>query len=160
MRTLMDDEELISQNFRLEGEEVIRRRTGAVVPDNGRHGSGGYTRVCVGTRPNLRRLYYHRIKYFLLHGSLPPVVDHRDRNTRNNSSRNLRAATQVLNGHNKDYPRQWKRGVNKRKNGRFVAQVWEEGKPKYLGSFASESEASLAVEQALKEIYGEHYSEA
>lgn len=44
----------------------------------------------------------HRVIFYILTGEWPPVVDHKDRNTLNNDISNLRSATWVDNGANRE----------------------------------------------------------
>lgn len=151
---------LLLASFRLDGEDIIRLATGKVVPTR----AAGYTDVKVpqpnGSRPSIK---YHRLKFLLLHGWLPALVDHEDGNPANGAGDNLRPATRSQNKINHKAvhaKRSLPRGVYPvRDTGRFQAQVKHVGRYRYLGMFPTASEASAVVEEFLKQTHGNFYVE-
>jgi hypothetical protein len=154
---------LILQAFGLVGGEiVIRATTGNVVepPDTDRllvAVWGGYKEG------------YHRVKFALAHGWLPPQVDHQDRDRRNNELDNPRAATPQQNIWNSGpLPRKdvsLGRGVTARfsesKGWRFRVQVTSaEGRTVNLGTVGTAKEASATAEAFYKSLHNEFYSDS
>lgn len=85
-------------------------------------------------------------------------VDHRDGNGLNNQRENLRAATRAQNSQN--VRKQAVKGASQfkglwRKNSRWAATIYWNGKSKYLGSYLTEIEAALAYNKAALEMHGE-----
>lgn len=99
----------------------------------------------------------HRLAWLLHHGEpVPGVIDHVDRNPRNNSMANLRAATWSQNranspGNNNALGH---KGVSKNYN-RFGARIWENGKRVELGRFSTAEEAAEAYRNAAIRLYGD-----
>lgn len=56
----------------------------------------GYWLVRIGARPG-KLLKAHRVVWFLHHGTLPDLIDHRDAITSNNVVKNLREANEIQN---------------------------------------------------------------
>lgn len=143
----------ITALFRLDGEDVVRIRTGRVVRAKP-HPELGYQFVRLARRGPHALELLHRVKFCLLHGWLPPEVDHRDLDRANNHSANLRAATHSQNAVNKP-PRKTRlglpRGVSIQASGRFMAK----SSRTYLGTYDTPEEAGLAAERFRKTTYGE-----
>lgn len=153
-------EEDLRRHFALRDGAVIRLTTGKPIRA-GRKGHG-YPMVGYAVRPGeYRRIYLHRLVFFLTHGFLPPEVDHRDRDHRNAEPSNLREASRQQNLRNRRYvSRKFPRGVQpiKRKGDpRYSAGIRVDGKSRYLGSFDTPQDASAAVEAELSLIHGEYY---
>ena len=87
------------------------------------------------------RFYEHRVIWEMHNGPIPDglVIDHIDRNPRNNSIENLRVVTQSQNHLNKECRGYW---VNR--CGRYVAEFMG----KYLGSFNNKEDARSAYLKA------------
>lgn len=141
--------------FRLEGEEIVRRSTNksvAFVP-----GQGGYGRVwlCTGKRGGTMILY-HRLKYALAHGWLPKLVDHKNRTKTDNRLQNLWPATKSENAMNSiSKPG---RGVTL-SHGKWQARVKVAGKYQHLGTYATYEEAVVVADAARLKAHGEFYSD-
>lgn len=105
------------------------------------------------------RYLCHRVIWKMMTGNDPiKVIDHEDRNGKNNLWTNLREATQSQNLWNaKNFVNNTSgfRGVNKHAKGRFRAQVSH----RYLGLFDTAEEAAEARRNAVKQIAGEFYRE-
>jgi hypothetical protein len=103
-------------------------------------------------------------KTFLMHRLIAEaprgcIVDHVDGNGLNNKKNNLRLCTYSDNASNKTPKKggssrylgvSW---VSKKKS--WVAQIFKNGKPFYLGGFKVEKDAALAYDRAAKEIHGD-----
>lgn len=156
----MNELELFQALFRMDGERVINRETGKEVgrPRRGMVPSG-YPQVSVLVDGKRRSFRLHRVKFGLLNGFLPPRVDHKNRNIRDNSGVNLRASNAAQNAWNRD-PFNSKRGlpvgVNHRR-GRFRAYSSHLGKLYHLGTFGSVEEAAAVVGRFNKSKRGEFH---
>lgn len=108
------------------------------------------------------QLKVHRVAWVLVHGRWPPnYLDHMDGNRKNNILSNLREATRSQNGQNQRRPSSRNRcgslGVhfshNPAAKNPWQASIGINGKRKYLGSFATESDASNAYLAAKVELH-------
>ena len=103
----------------------------------------------------------HRLVWLWHHGQVPAMIDHRDRNKLNNRIENLRAATKSQNEYNcgpKASNKLGARGVHYNARGSrrpFIAQIVAAGRNRYLGSFATLSEATAAYRAASLRHAGE-----
>lgn len=85
------------------------------------------------------------------------VLDHKDRNSLNNTECNLRLASRNQNGYNsnkKSNNTSGFKGVTWHK-GKWYSQVTHEGKKYYIGSFLDKLEAAKAYDIKVKELHGE-----
>jgi len=105
-----------------------------------------------------QRFYgYHRLVWMHFNGKIPKgmVVDHIDRNPRNNKIENLRLATYAQNSANR---RKSNKGKNFEQKGvgwngvKYISTITHEGKRLHLGSFETEWEAAAAYIAASKEL--------
>lgn len=109
----------------------------------------GYTYInfsCGGRRV---RMLKHRIVFLLHHGYLPDLVDHIDRNPRNDRIENLRESTKSDNAINtspRSNNRSGYKGVWEDKKGKFQASVYLKGKKVYLGTYDSIEDAVIRIE--------------
>lgn len=96
--------------------------------------------------------------YVILNISLSKFVDHINDDTLDYRKENLRECTKA------EYIRKKKitkantsgfKGVSKDNSGKWTANIWVNGKQKYLGRYYSKKEAALAYDQAAKEYFGE-----
>lgn len=127
---------------------VVRIRTGKPVISVRKT---GYARI------NVRGKSYkmHRFIWYFVHGTWPDQIDHINGNRSDNRLANLRnvsARENVLNL--KLYPnnRSGCSGVNWHASGRWIAQIRDQGRYVYLGSFKDLSEAIAARKDAEKEL--------
>ena len=104
-----------------------------------------------------RAVLMHR----LLLGLTDPTIktDHRDGDGLNNQRENIRACSDAENGRNRRKNvnnssgfkgARWHKGA-----GRWVAQIWFNGKQKYLGLYSTPQEAHAAYCAAAIELHGE-----
>lgn len=100
----------------------------------------------------------HRVVWKWLHGTEPETIDHIDGNPANNMADNLRAATAGDQARNQSTPktnRSGHVGVTVTKSGTWKAQIGGGGTTRYLGCFASKSEA-IAARKAAERDMGYH----
>jgi hypothetical protein len=96
-----------------------------------------------------KRLYVHRIIYFLCHGSWPDLIDHINGDKCDNSIGNLREANKSINARNLNKSHKDSEsgvlGVTRRKDtGRYSARFCD----KSLGCFDTPEEAKFAYDAA------------
>jgi len=100
-----------------------------------------------------------RVVFYMTHGYWPmPMADHINGNSLDDRPDNLRQCSPSMNTVNSkakkrkyDLPR----GVCETKQGRFMARICVNGKPKSLGTFDSVCQAKRVYEKKRKEIFGE-----
>lgn len=105
------------------------------------------------------RYLEHRLIAAMFGIDVSNEIDHKDGNGLNNKVENLRPATRSQNTRNitKRKNKIGNTGISKRKrNGKWVAYIRENGKHKYLGTFLHEAEAWLARLSAEEIVYGEY----
>ena len=88
--------------------------------------------------------FMHRIVWAVARGHAPAMIDHADRNPRNNTLQNLRAATPSLNVRNNTTTNTFGRGVRQQHSGRYQAQVTMNGGTVALGTFTTAVAAGAA----------------
>ena len=114
----------------------------------------GYIRIQIYKK----RYQAHRLAFLYMTGRWPDnQVDHRDMNPANNRWSNLREASTSQNSMNKkkmSCSSQPYKGI-RRQGRRFAAEIKVEGKRIYLGTFATEIEASECYQRAATEHFGE-----
>ena len=110
----------------------------------------GYTVIGVD-----RKLHYaHRLAWLYTHGSWPNgVIDHINGQRSDNRLANLRDVTQKDNVQNpSNRPKKNQHGATgvykDRKNGRWLAAIFRDGKKYFLGAFESMKEAGAAYNEA------------
>lgn len=122
-------------------------------------GADGYVRAEVVFEGRRMRLNAGRVALKLMTGEEPEMVDHRDRNTKNNRFANLRASNRYLNQANTAAKRgkALPKGVFS-EGRRFVTSVAVAGNRKRrLGSFATPEEAKAVYDAHQSARYGEHF---
>ena len=86
-------------------------------------------------------------------------VDHKNRNPLDNQKVNLRLATPQQNGANRRMQKNNTSGYKgvylRRRSGKFVAQIKQNGEHIYLGRFETAVRAAQAYDEKAKEIHGE-----
>jgi hypothetical protein len=102
---------------------------------------------------NLRKIFAHRLAWFIIYGYIPKCIEHKDRNTLNNAIDNLIESTRQNVGHNKTEPQinntSGFRGVYyHKKNRTWFSSVKVNKRSIYLGTFENAQLASDAYEQA------------
>lgn len=142
----------LENEFALEGGSIVSLRSGNVV--QGTVNDKGYRVISVGKKKYL----YHRVKFYLVHGYLPDMLDHIDGDRLNNDISNLRPATYALNNHNTHH-RKNATGVKgvylKYRYGkyRYRAKIVVAGKGIELGLFDDIDLAKQAYQRAAEKYY-------
>lgn len=114
----------------------------------------GYRNVSVAGK-NVKE---HHLVFLWHTGRWPAEIDHIDGVRDNNAIENLRECTRLENSRNrkKTWGASRHKGVSfHRKDGRWKAYIFLDGKPKTLGYFANEDDAGRVVDAAAKEHFGE-----
>lgn len=105
-----------------------------------------------------KRYRAHRLAWLYMTGAWPKnLTDHKDCDPINNRWNNLREATPSQNSAN---ARAWEKkalakGVCRRKDGKFVAQVKKDRKAYWLGVFSTPEEAHAAYNAAAAALHGQ-----
>ena len=105
----------------------------------------------------------HELSRFIwLHyyGEWPPlnkIVEHEDRNRRNNKLSNLRLASDSQNNTNKATNNQYgSKGIEFRSRKKpWTVRIWVDGVRKYIGSYTEFEEAEEASRAAIAQYHGE-----
>lgn len=105
-----------------------------------------------------RQYLLHRVIYFLMTGTYPPIVDHKDGHRQNNAWLNLREANPSQSAANRG-PRKnqrYPKGVETIRNSpRFQARITVRGTRIALGIFDTPEEAHAAYCIAAAKFHGE-----
>ena len=116
-------------------------------------GSNGYLSV----RVDRKSYTIHRLIFLMHHSYVPQYLDHIDGDRSNNRIENLRPATKIENNRNM---KKSKRNTSGYKgvswdalHGKWRAQIYTEGKQKYLGLFGSAEEAQQVVQEVRKVLH-------
>ena len=113
----------------------------------------GYIVTCVGKNKFVR---LHRM---IMNAFPEDIIDHKNRDKKDNRKSNLRLATKQLNGINRTASKTnhtGVKGVSRSANGqKFVARICYNGKTLYLGTFPSIEEAYQARYDKEVELFGE-----
>lgn len=102
------------------------------------------------------KILAHRLIFYMFNDYLPDLIDHIDRDCRNNLIDNLREADKRLNSINRELQRNnttGYKGIFKEVNNdniRYRARVYYYGKTYNVGSFNSLEDASYARENFIK----------
>lgn len=115
----------------------------------------GYLHVSI----TKRFVRLHRIAFFLMHGVVPPEVDHVDGVRTNNRAANLRAATRQQNAGNSrasSLNTSGFKGVSRNsRSGKWHAQIKINGHQVYLGRFNDPIEAARQYDFAALQHFGD-----
>jgi len=107
-----------------------------------------------GSQPDRTLIAMHRL---ILNAPKNRVVDHIDRNSLNNTKRNLRLCTQAQNCCNRIAKHGTSRfkGVHWSKTRkRWIARIKRNGKSRQIGSFENEIEAAKAYDREARRLFG------
>ncbi len=120
----------------------------------------GYLAVTLCRDGVARTVQVHVVEFAAFNGPLPRgmTVDHRDRNETNNDIGNLRLATNQQNAANSKLSTantSGFKGVSQTASGKWQAQIFVDGKSRYLGSFDNPEQASLAYRREAEAEFGE-----
>lgn len=112
--------------------------------------SNGYFRIYFKNRYE----YLHR---FIIKAKKGEIVDHINRNKKDNRRENLRIVSAKLNSYNKDIKNALGRGIYFDKSGnRYRACISDNNKTLKLGSFKNINDAKKAYNIKSYELYGEN----
>ena len=118
--------------------------------------TGGYKKFTL----QQKKYYVHQIVFLMQHGYTPPVVDHIDGNTTNNRIENLRASDKAKNACNSKTRKDNTSGCRgvawHKKSNKWMVQVVQNKKPKYLGLYEDFEFACLVADEARDLYHGEH----
>lgn len=106
----------------------------------------GYLVVNWPTEQGRKKLLVHRVIWLYFNDSLPPLIDHINRNKLDNRIENLRPLSYAENARNcgdKHYKHDLPRGITIQK-GKFKAQIKISGKTKHIGLYRTVEQASDA----------------
>jgi hypothetical protein len=117
----------------------------------------GYLRSQITKNGVRYRFSLHKAVWFWEKGYYPKgFLDHKDLNRLNNKIENLRLASRTENNRNRFYGKGSSKyqGVSfHNKNKKWIAQITQNYKNIYLGSFDSEEEAALVYNRKAKEFF-------
>ena len=108
--------------------------------------SNGYLVVNWPTAHGRKKLLVHRLVWLCFNESVPPLVDHINRDKLDNRIENLRPLSYAENARNcgdKHYKNDLPRGVTIQK-GKFKAQIKLHGRTKHIGLYRTVEQASEA----------------
>jgi HNH endonuclease/AP2 domain len=153
-------------HFADDGTVALRKLSATDARKVGAHLGGkqskGYVRLSLFDRSYL----VHRLVFYNRHGWCPTQIDHIDGDKTNNRPENLRAATNSQNQANAPKHKTHKgrppsarlKGVVKRTDQRWIAQIRISGKQTYLGTFKTEDAAHAAYCEAAKRAQGPFFN--
>ena len=107
-----------------------------------------------------KKLYLaHRLAWFYVNCEWPSILDHKDRDRRNNRITNLRLATHSENKANRSAPSNNSSGIkgvsfNKQMR-KWQASICKQYKQNHLGFFSSKEGAAEAYRTAAVKLFGE-----
>lgn len=118
----------------------------------------GYFLVRVGARPG-KLFKAHRVIWYLHHGTLPDLVDHKDGNPANNRLSNLRIATESQNRHNASKHSDNTSGAKgvywDKRTKKWMVKVSLASKSIWGGRFTNFNEAVLVAKQLREDLHKE-----
>ena len=119
--------------------------------------------ISISVNGNRKILLAHRIAWFVAYDELPnDMIDHIDHNKLNNGISNLRSCTHQQNGFNRGKQANNTSGFKGvcwvKRDKKWGAQIYQNGKSIYLGAFDCPQEASNTYETKAKELHKEFYN--
>jgi len=103
-----------------------------------------------------------RLAWLMAYGSLPKIIDHKNRNTLDNRLSNLRPATASGNSQNRGMGKNNTSGIKgvcwHKTTSKWLAFIRTNGKQRHLGLFDTKEQAGAAYAQAAKNLHGEFAS--
>lgn len=106
-----------------------------------------------------KNLLAHRVIFLMVHGYLPPVVDHINQDKTDNRIANLRAANKRLNAFNAKMlstNTSGFRGVSlERQTGKWVARINDGQSYRIIGRYSTKEEAAAAYQATAVDVAGD-----
>ena len=128
----------------------------------GKAPKNGYYRTNFSIDNVPRTLAIHRVIYYSVHGYLPFIVDHVDRDSLNNQISNLRSATRSQDQANRKVDKRSTSGVTgvsfNETRGKWYARISANKANHFLGVFDSKCSAVKARKEAAIKYHGEYAS--
>ncbi len=122
----------------------------------------GYIVLTFRYEGSTRSVLGHRLAFYMSHGYLPKIIDHKNGNKIDNSESNLREVTSSENRMNarlRSDNASKVTGVYFRKDcNRWRAEITKDGVKKHLGLFDTKDDAIKSRLEAEKELFGEFSS--
>lgn len=104
-------------------------------------------------------IFRHRLNFYIAHGWLPDIVDHKDNIPGNDESENLRAATKSQNAHNSKVRSDNTSGIKgvvwNKQYSKWDVEVKLNRKKHFGGRFSNISDAEVAVKNLRERLHGE-----
>ena len=119
----------------------------------------GYRVIRLSINGQSKLLRANRIAWYMTHGYIPKLIDHKNGIRDDDKIKNLRECNHQQNSRNmkshKDSSSEFK-GVSWEKlNQKWAAGIYINGKHKNLGRFENEADAAQAYNEAAKELHGD-----
>jgi hypothetical protein len=152
-------DEIQNKVFYREGNLYWRTPLGRAVAGRkiGTKTRNGYLIVNWPMATRRHKLLVHRLIWMMFNDTLPPLIDHINRNKEDNRIENLRPLSFTENARNcGNKPRKYDlpRGVTIQK-GRYKAQIKLDGKTAHIGIFNTSEEAATAYAQFVAKLRSE-----
>lgn len=95
-------------------------------------------------------VYQHKLAYWWVHGEIPEIIDHINRDRTDNRIANLRAGDRTMNNRNLGLSKHNKSGFHgvSGDGDKWYAHIYFNGSKKHLGTFSNKGEAVMARLQA------------
>lgn len=104
-------------------------------------------------------MYMHRVVFAVVHGHLPRMIDHINRNQADNRIENLRVTNHKTNNYNskvRSGNTSGIRGISWRPHANaWVLRLMIRGQERHLGYFKNKTAAIAAQRKAVKQLHGE-----
>lgn len=104
------------------------------------------------------QILYHQAIFLKEKGYIPKIIDHYNRNKKDNRIENLRDATNSQNRANAIKDRNSNnnfKGVNITPYGKYRAVIYKDKKKYNIGNFKTEKEAAIAYDKKARELFGD-----
>lgn len=107
--------------------------------------SNGYYSMTISYNRKAYYIGHHRIVFYKANGSVPDIIDHKDRNKANNNYKNLRSVSSLENSQNRTMAKNNRTGFTgvfyDKRMKKYKSQITFNGKQIHLGVFDCKYEA-------------------